>query len=39
MGKPVIVGAEGASRAIADGALITVDPQRGLVYRGRAQVL
>jgi pyruvate kinase len=39
LGKPVIVGAEGAMNQIEDGAMITVDPRRGLVYRGRAQVL
>jgi pyruvate kinase len=39
LGKPVIVGAEGAVEKVEDGLLITVDPQRGLVYRGRAQVL
>ncbi|MCL6518018.1 pyruvate kinase [Alicyclobacillus sp.] len=39
LGKPVIVSAEGALAKIEDGSLITVDPQRGLVYRGRAQVL
>jgi pyruvate kinase len=39
LGKPVIVGAQGATQEIEDGTLITVDPQRGLVYKGRAQVL
>lgn len=39
LGKPVIVGAEGATKQIPDGAMLTVDPHRGLVYRGRAQVL
>jgi pyruvate kinase len=39
LGIPVIVGAEGATSKIEDGMLVTVDPQRGLVYRGRAQVL
>jgi pyruvate kinase len=39
LGIPVIVGAVGAVKAIADGLTVTVDPQRGLVYRGRAQVL
>lgn len=39
LGKPVIVGAQGALARIQDGAVITVDPLRGLVYSGRAQVL
>ncbi|MBX5435735.1 MAG: pyruvate kinase [Alicyclobacillaceae bacterium] len=39
LGKPVIVGVEGALAKIENGMVITVDPQRGLVYRGRAQVL
>ncbi|MCL6598032.1 MAG: pyruvate kinase [Alicyclobacillus macrosporangiidus] len=39
LGKPVIVSAQGALSKVEDGALITVDPQRGLVYKGRAQVL
>ena len=39
LGKPVIVGVAGATEQIADGATITVDPQRGLVYKGRARVL
>ncbi len=39
LGIPVIVGAANATNSIPDGSTITVDPQRGLVYRGRAQVL
>ncbi len=39
LGKPVIVGAAGACRLIEDGVIITIDPKRGLVYRGRARVL
>lgn len=39
LGKPVIVGAAGAVQAIEDGIWITVDAARGLVYRGKAQVL
>lgn len=39
LGKPVIVGVAGAVDKIEDGVTITVDPQHGLVYRGRAQVL
>lgn len=39
LGKPVIVGVEHATDVIPDGVTLTVDPQRGLVYRGRAQVL
>jgi len=39
LGKPVIVGVANATDAIPDGSMVTVDPIRGLVYRGRAQVL
>jgi pyruvate kinase len=39
LGKPVIVGAAEATSQIRDGETITVDSVRGLVYRGRAQVL
>ncbi|WDL95609.1 pyruvate kinase [Alicyclobacillus sp. ALC3] len=39
LGKPVIVGVEAAVKRIEDGSTITVDPQHGLIYRGRAQVL
>jgi pyruvate kinase len=38
LGKPVIVGAEGATTRINDGMLITVDAIHGLVYRGKATV-
>nr|PZN43812.1 MAG: pyruvate kinase [Bacillota bacterium] len=36
LGIPVVVGAQGATRAIRTGEVITVDTPRGLVYRGRA---
>lgn len=39
LGKPVIVGVEKALQKIPDGEIVTVDPVRGLIYRGRAQVL
>ncbi|MFB5085081.1 pyruvate kinase [Symbiobacterium thermophilum] len=38
LGKPVIVGAEGATRRIPDGAIITMDVAHGLVLRGEATV-
>lgn len=38
-GIPVIVGVEGATSLILEGELITVDGQRGLIYKGVAQVL
>ncbi len=38
-GKPVVVGASKATRVIASGTMITVDPHHGLVYRGRTRVL
>ncbi len=39
LGVPVIVGATGATAAIRDGEIVTVDSVRGLVYRGKTQVL
>lgn len=36
---PVIVGAVDATSILQDGEVITVDGQRGLVYRGEARVL
>ncbi|HBX24260.1 MAG TPA: pyruvate kinase [Desulfotomaculum sp.] len=38
-GIPVVVGVSGATNIIPDGETITVDGQRGLVYRGSARVL
>ncbi|MCL6611372.1 MAG: pyruvate kinase [Peptococcaceae bacterium] len=38
-GIPVVVGVEGATALIGDGEIITVDGQRGLVYKGTARVL
>lgn len=38
LGVPTIIGAAGATDAIADGQLVTVDGERGLVYAGRATV-
>ncbi|TYO96240.1 pyruvate kinase [Desulfallas thermosapovorans] len=38
-GIPVIVGVEHATRIIPDGEVVTVDGQRGLVYKGTAKVL
>lgn len=35
---PIILGAEGATTQIEDGTLITIDPQGGYVYQGRARV-
>ncbi|SHJ83082.1 pyruvate kinase [Anaerobranca californiensis DSM 14826] len=37
-GIPVVVGASGATSLLKDGEEVTVDPQRGLVYRGLATV-
>ncbi len=39
LGKPVIVGAENATKLLKDGMTITVDCIRGLVYKGKAKVL
>lgn len=38
LGIPVIVGADGAVGRLQTGTIITVDPARGLVYRGEARV-
>ena len=39
LGKPTIVGAEGATKVLKDGDLVTVDAVTGLVYEGEAKVL
>lgn len=36
---PVIVGVERATEVLADGQLVTVDPERGHIYTGFARVL
>ncbi|EOL41858.1 pyruvate kinase [Enterococcus phoeniculicola] len=36
---PVIVGASEATSTIVDGELITVDPRRGIVYRGQTTAI
>ncbi len=38
LGKPVIVGAEGATERIPDGTVVTLDVAHGLVLRGEATV-
>lgn len=38
LGIPVVVGVKDALQLMRDGMVVTVDPVRGLVYRGRAQV-
>lgn len=39
MGIPVIVGVDNASKVLSTEQLITVDPVRGLIYRGSTKVL
>lgn len=39
IGKPVIVGADNATKELKDGELVTVDGMTGQVYRGKAKVL
>jgi pyruvate kinase len=39
IGKPVIVGANNATKVLKDGIIVTVDTIRGLVYSGEATVL
>lgn len=36
---PVIVGATNATNTIVDGELITIDPRRGIVYRGEVTAI
>jgi pyruvate kinase len=38
LGIPVIAGVNNACALLQDGMVVTVDPVRGLIYRGRAQV-
>lgn len=38
-GTPVIVGVEEATSILKEGEVVTVDAQRGLVYRGAAKIL
>ncbi|OPZ75739.1 MAG: Pyruvate kinase [Firmicutes bacterium ADurb.Bin456] len=38
-GIPVVVGVERASAVLPDGETVTVDGQRGLIYKGTAKVL
>ncbi|MDQ7795084.1 MAG: pyruvate kinase [bacterium] len=38
LGIPVVVGAEGAMGILREGQKVTIDPARGLVYRGQARV-
>lgn len=39
LGKPVIVGASGATETLKTGMIVTVDAKTGLVYEGVAHVL
>jgi pyruvate kinase len=39
LGKPVIVGVDGATRLFKDGMEITVDAERGHIYTGQANIL
>ncbi|MEA1974692.1 MAG: pyruvate kinase [Bacillota bacterium] len=39
LGIPAIVGAKNATSTIKDGALITLDSEKGIVYAGRTRVL
>ncbi|MBU5363549.1 pyruvate kinase [Enterococcus raffinosus] len=36
---PVVVGANGATSTVVDGELVTVDPRRGIVYRGQTTAI
>ncbi|HKM40198.1 MAG TPA: pyruvate kinase [bacterium] len=38
LGIPVVLGVKDAFEVLQDGMIVTVDPVRGLIYRGRAQV-
>ncbi len=37
-GLPTVVGVDGATAKLADGATVTVDPARGLIYHGEIKV-
>ncbi|GAX89472.1 pyruvate kinase [Effusibacillus lacus] len=39
LGIPVIVGVEKAVNLLENGAIVTVDPVSGLIYKGQAQIL
>ncbi len=39
LGRPAIVGVDNALELIKDGEMVTVDAIRGLIYRGKANVL
>ncbi|NLC11317.1 MAG: pyruvate kinase [Firmicutes bacterium] len=39
LGIPVIVGAKNATSIIKENEMVTIDPVRGLVYRGKAKIL
>lgn len=39
LGKPVIVGVENATEKLTHGSLITLDVDRGLIYRGKTKVM
>ena len=36
---PVVVGADSATSTVVDGELVTVDPRRGIVYRGQTTAI
>jgi len=38
-GIPIIVGVEDAMQNLEEGKIITLDPQRGLIYNGKAIVM
>lgn len=38
LGKPVLIAAKGAMKAIKNGEIITVDHRRGVVYRGASTI-
>lgn len=39
LGKEVIVGAEGCTKTIKDGEILTVNGKKGVVYKGEARIL
>ncbi|WP_020374609.1 pyruvate kinase [Sulfobacillus thermosulfidooxidans] len=38
MGIPAIVGVQGASKRLHNGQIVTMDPIRGVIYKGRAKI-
>ena len=38
LSKPVIVGAQDATKVLSDGEIITIDSEGGVIYKGKTRV-